>query len=177
MTDILKTWPADIVLVVGDGPLHQFDQNFEVTWCHDRIGDADVKYLRHDLVDQKINDLHRSIAAATLHAEQGWARYEEANTDRNAVRAERVQMVARIAELEADIAWQRSVTDAARQTQADLLARADGLEALLASSRALLAEVIKPHDDHVAAIKAAGDHPVENPMAERIHAFLKGGAQ
>lgn len=57
MTDILKTWPADIVLVVGDGPLHPFDQNFEVTWCHDRIGDADVKYVRHDLVDAMRADL------------------------------------------------------------------------------------------------------------------------
>lgn len=49
-------------------------------------------------------------------------------------------------------------------------------KAELAAARALLAEVIKPHDDYVAAIKAAGDMPVENPMAERIRAFLKGDA-
>ena len=49
-------------------------------------------------------------------------------------------------------------------------------KAELAAARALLAEVIKPHDDYVAAIKAAGDMPVENPMAERIRAFLKGHA-
>lgn len=49
---------------------------------------------------------------------------------------------ARIAELEADIAWQRSVTDAARQTQAGLLQRADNLEAQLADLRSASAAVV-----------------------------------
>jgi hypothetical protein len=33
--------------------------------------------------------LHRQLAAETLRADQGWQRYESANADRNALRAER----------------------------------------------------------------------------------------
>lgn len=35
---------------------------------------------------------HRKLAAETLRADQGWARYEEANRDRNAMRAGRVDI-------------------------------------------------------------------------------------
>lgn len=56
----------------------------------------------------------------------------------------------------------------------EAFATVDGVMAELAAARALLRDVIKPHDDHVAAILAAGDMPVENPMAVRIRSFLKG---
>lgn len=48
-----------------------------------------------------------------------------------------------------------------------------GLNAQLRSARALLAEAIKPHDDHATAIKAAGEQPTINPLAIRINNFLK----
>ena len=48
--------------------------------------------------------LHRSIAAATLHAEQGWARYEAANNDRNDVRTERIKLIAELDRLNSSIA-------------------------------------------------------------------------
>lgn len=104
-TNNLQTWPADIWLNVGDaGHLPPKDECAEVTWCDSGIDRHDVRYIRHDLVDQQLNDLHRSVAGAVQHAEAGWARYEAANADRNAVRAERVQLVARIAEMERRLA-------------------------------------------------------------------------
>ncbi|MEF2265384.1 hypothetical protein V3C40_01210 [Janthinobacterium sp. LS2A] len=51
------------------------------------------------------------------------------------------------------------------------------VENTLAAARALLAEVVKPHDDHVAAVTAAGERPTVNPLAARINNFLKGGAE
>lgn len=39
--------------------------------------------------DQEVLALHRKLAAETLRADQGWQRYEEANQDRNSLRAER----------------------------------------------------------------------------------------
>ena len=53
---------------------------------------------------------------------------------------------------------------------------AKGLEEKLAAARALLAEAVKPHDDHLAALKASGEQPVINPLSVRINSFLKGGA-
>ena len=50
------------------------------------------------------------------------------------------------------------------------------LEEKLAAARVLLAEAVKPHDDHVTALKAAGEQPVINPLSARINSFLKGGA-
>ena len=50
------------------------------------------------------------------------------------------------------------------------------LEEKLAAARVLLAEAVKPHDDHVTALKAAGEQPVINPLSVRINSFLKGGA-
>ena len=55
-------------------------------------------------------------------------------------------------------------------------AYAKGLEGKLAAARALLAEAVKPHDDHVATLKATGEQPAINPLAIQIHDFLKGGA-
>jgi hypothetical protein len=40
---------------------------------------------------EEILDLHRQLAAETLRANQGWERYESANADRNALRAELVR--------------------------------------------------------------------------------------
>lgn len=53
---------------------------------------------------------------------------------------------------------------------------AKGLEDKLAAARLLLAEAVKPHDDHVATLKAAGEQPVINPISVRINTFLNGGA-
>lgn len=53
---------------------------------------------------------------------------------------------------------------------------AKGLEEKLAAARVLLAEAVKPHDDHLAALNAAGEQPVINPLSVRINSFLKGGA-
>lgn len=55
-------------------------------------------------------------------------------------------------------------------------AYAKGLENKLAVAQALLAEAVKPHDDHVATMRAAGEQPVINPLANHINNFLKGGA-
>lgn len=55
-------------------------------------------------------------------------------------------------------------------------AYAKGLESKLAAARALLTEVVRPHDDHVKAVQASGEQPTVNPLAIRIHSFLKGGA-
>lgn len=52
----------------------------------------------------------------------------------------------------------------------------DGLRSLnaqLRAARALLAEAVKPHDEHVAAVTAAGEQPTINPLAIRINNFLK----
>ena len=62
-------------------------------------------------------------------------------------------------------------------TAAGMNAYAKGLEDKLATARALLAEAVKPHDEHVKAAQAAGEKPTINPMANRINNFLKGGAQ
>ncbi|WP_308920534.1 hypothetical protein [Janthinobacterium sp. J1-1] len=53
---------------------------------------------------------------------------------------------------------------------------AKGLEEKLAAARVLLSEAVKPHDDHLAALKAAGEQPVINPLSVRINNFLNGGA-
>ena len=53
---------------------------------------------------------------------------------------------------------------------------AKGLEDKLAVARLLLAEAVKPHDDHVTALKADGEQPVINPLSVRINNFLNGGA-
>ncbi|OBV38112.1 hypothetical protein [Janthinobacterium psychrotolerans] len=50
-----------------------------------------------------------------------------------------------------------------------------GLENKLAAARALLTEAVKPHDDHVEALKAAGEQTVVNPLAIQIRDFLKSG--
>lgn len=55
-------------------------------------------------------------------------------------------------------------------------AYAKGLESKLAAARALLTEVVRPHDDHVKAVQASGEQPAVNPLAIRIHDFMKGGA-
>lgn len=52
-----------------------------------------------------------------------------------------------------------------------------GLESKLAAAQALLAEAVKPHNDHVAAVRTEGEQPVINPLAIRINNFLKGGAK
>jgi endo-alpha-1,4-polygalactosaminidase (GH114 family) len=46
------------------------------------------------------------------------------------------QLESRVADLEADVAFQKSVTDAARQQQSELLARAENAEARVADGRA-----------------------------------------
>lgn len=51
-----------------------------------------------------------------------------------------------------------------------------GLNAQLRAARALLAEAVKPHNDHVKAVQATGEQPSINPMAIQINSFLKGGA-
>ena len=51
-----------------------------------------------------------------------------------------------------------------------------GLNAQLRAARALLAEAVKPHDDHVKAVQATGEQPAINPLAIQINSFLKGGA-
>ncbi|MEG0884905.1 MAG: hypothetical protein RSH52_27090 [Janthinobacterium sp.] len=53
---------------------------------------------------------------------------------------------------------------------------AKGLEDKLAVARLLLAEAVKPHDDHVTDLKATGEQPVINPLSVRINNFLNGGA-
>lgn len=55
-------------------------------------------------------------------------------------------------------------------------AYAKGLENKLAAARALLADAVKPHDEHVATLKAAGEQTVINPLSVRINNFLEGGA-
>ncbi len=61
-------------------------------------------------------------------------------------------------------------------TAAGMNAYAKGLENKLAAAQELLVEVVRPHDDHVKAAHAAGEQPAVNPLAIRIHSFLKGGA-
>ena len=61
-------------------------------------------------------------------------------------------------------------------TAAGMNAYAKGLEEKLAVARLLLAEAVKPHDDHVTALKADGEQPVINPLSVRINNFLNGGA-
>lgn len=61
-------------------------------------------------------------------------------------------------------------------TAAGMNAYAKDLEDKLAAARVLLAEAVKPHDDHVAALKAAGEQPVINPLSGRINNFLNGCA-
>ena len=61
-------------------------------------------------------------------------------------------------------------------TAAGMNAYAKGLENKLAAAQELLVEAVKPHDDHVTALKAAGEQPVINPLSVRINSFLKGGA-
>ncbi|MDN2710662.1 hypothetical protein O0880_14655 [Janthinobacterium sp. SUN118] len=61
-------------------------------------------------------------------------------------------------------------------TAAGMNAYAKDLENKLAVARALLSEVVKPHDDHIKAVHASGEKPAVNPLAIRIHDFLKGGA-
>jgi DNA-binding transcriptional regulator YdaS (Cro superfamily) len=46
--------------------------------------------------DDEILALHRQLAAETLRADQGWQRYESANADRNALRAEIAETTARL---------------------------------------------------------------------------------
>src|SRR5471030_2335282 len=43
--------------------------------------------------DEEVLRLHRVLAAEKLRADQGWARYESANADRNALRAEKAAAV------------------------------------------------------------------------------------
>lgn len=47
--------------------------------------------------DEEILALHRKLAGETLRANQGWQRYEEANRDRNALRASAPQQHAQAA--------------------------------------------------------------------------------
>lgn len=61
-------------------------------------------------------------------------------------------------------------------TAAGMNGYAKDLENKLAAAGVLLAEVVKPHDDHVKAVQAAGEQTAVNPLAIRIHEFLKGGA-
>lgn len=61
-------------------------------------------------------------------------------------------------------------------TAAGMNAYAKDLENKLAVARALLNEVVKPHDDQIKAVHASGEQPAVNPLAIRIHDFLKGGA-
>ncbi len=61
-------------------------------------------------------------------------------------------------------------------TAAGMSTYAKGLEDKLRAARALLAEVVKPHDDHVKALQAGGEQPAINPLANRINNFLGGGA-
>ena len=61
-------------------------------------------------------------------------------------------------------------------TAAGMNAYAKRLENRLAAAQELLAEAVKPHDDHLAALKASGEQPVINPLSVRINSFLKGGA-
>ena len=49
-----------------------------------------------------------------------------------------------------------------------------GLNAQLRAARALLAEAVKPHNDHVKAVQATGEQPAINPLAIQINSFLKG---
>lgn len=51
-----------------------------------------------------------------------------------------------------------------------------GLNAQIRAARALLAEAVKPHNDHVKAVQATGEQPAINPLAIQINSFLKGGA-
>lgn len=53
---------------------------------------------------------------------------------------------------------------------------AKGLEEKLAVARVLLAEAVKPHNDHVKAVQATGEQPAINPLSIQINSFLKGGA-
>ena len=50
-----------------------------------------------------------------------------------------------------------------------------GLNAQLRAARALLAEAVKPHNDHVKAVQTTGEQPAINPLAIQINSFLKGG--
>ena len=61
-------------------------------------------------------------------------------------------------------------------TAAGISTYAKGLEDKLRVARALLAEAVKPHDEHVKACHAVGDQPAINPLAIRINNFLKIGA-
>lgn len=60
-------------------------------------------------------------------------------------------------------------------TAAGMNAYAKDLETKLTAARALLTEVVRPHDEHVKAVQATGEQPAVNPLANRIHDFLKGG--
>lgn len=63
-------------------------------WCQHTAVYAleEVKELRATLEakDAEILALHRNLAGERLRADQGWQRYESANSDRNQLRAERV---------------------------------------------------------------------------------------
>src|SRR5471032_3735 len=47
--------------------------------------------------DEEVLRLHRELAAEKLRADQGWAQYESANADRNALRAEKASAVQPVA--------------------------------------------------------------------------------
>lgn len=57
-------------------------------------------------------------------------------------------------------------------TAAGMSTYAKGLEDKLRAARALLAEAVKPHDDHVLACQAVGEQPTVNPLANRINNYL-----
>lgn len=79
---------------------------------------------------------HRKLAAETLRADQGWQRYEEANADRNALRAARAILAAQPAAAAPDAQPDAWMTEDERVVHASTMAGAkkDG-GALLSSMR------------------------------------------
>lgn len=101
---------------------------------------------------------HRKLAAETLRADQGWQRYEEANADRNALRAARAILAAQPAAAAPDAQPDAWMTEDERVVHASTMAGAkkDG-GALLSSMRPFNIALYR----HAAAQPEAKDAPAQ----------------
>src|SRR5471032_1066340 len=86
--------------------------------------------------DEEVLRLHRELAAEKLRADQGWARYESANADRNALRAEKAAAVQPVAAQQHAQAAQSEINNA--------LDRADAEDAMRFGAQAALSEIEDP---------------------------------
>src|SRR5471030_82481 len=104
--------------------------------------------------DEEVLRLHRELAAEKLRADQGWARYESANADRNALRAEKASAVQPVAAQQHAQAVLSDELIAQIQAAGVCMGYGEGIR----RARAILAASQQPAAEPVAPAFPARDH-------------------